>query len=108
MVTLKKLLTNFNPFSKITQEEYNFITGKIIVLFPRENSGTYFVPPVKKNESFSGKPLFAKGKLVDKIRNTLYKSGEKRKSKTEIEQGESVKKNRYLEELKGFFYITYV
>lgn len=96
---------NFNvltPFSKIEYEEYNIITGKIIVLFPKESSGTYFVPPVKKNESISGKPLFAKGKLVDKIRNTLYKSGEKRKSKAESDESELAKKNKLIEELKGF------
>lgn len=91
----------FTYFSKITYEEYNILTAKIIALFPFENTGTYFVPPIKKRQSISGKPSFAKGKLVDKIRNTLYKSGEKRKKSTSEENVIPNKTKKY-EELKGF------
>lgn len=50
-------------------------------MFPKENIGTYFVPPIKKSLSLKGKPVFAKGKLVDKVRNILYQSGERRRQK---------------------------
>lgn len=38
--------------------------------------GTYYVAPVKKKDSIHGKPIVARGKLVDKAKNVLYKSGE--------------------------------
>lgn len=63
------------------------MAGKIITLFPTENIGTYFVRPVPKSQSKTGKSVFAKGKLLDKIRNLLYKSGEKRRVSTPIESG---------------------
>lgn len=34
----------------------------------------YYVAAVKKNNSPNGKPILAKGKLVDKCRNVIYKN----------------------------------
>lgn len=92
-------------FSRINHEEYNIITSKIIALFPTENAGIYFVPPVKKRDSISGKPGFAKGKLVDKIRNTLFKSGERKRKFTGKENADhsTPKKSKNLAELQGLF-----
>jgi hypothetical protein len=42
-----------------------------------ECSSTYYIPAVPKNESLIGRPLMAKGKLVDKCKNMLYKSDDK-------------------------------
>lgn len=78
-------------FRKITYDEYNSLAGKIITLFPTENTGTYFVRPIPKSKSKTGKPVFAKGKLLDKIRNLLYKSGERKRVSTPIESGHSSK-----------------
>lgn len=90
-------------FSRINHEEYNILTSKIIALFPTENAGTYFVPPIKKRDSISGKPCFAKGKLVDKIRNTLYKSGERKRKNSEKENNQNTsKRSKNLQELQGF------
>ncbi|XP_026321486.1 uncharacterized protein LOC113231398 isoform X2 [Hyposmocoma kahamanoa] len=61
---------------RITYEEYNIISAKIISLFPKESIGTYFTKPIKKNNSFNGRSTVARGKLVDKVRNLLYKYGD--------------------------------
>lgn len=58
--------------SRLKFEEYNIITSKIISLFPNETSFTYFVPAIKKSESNIGRPILAKGKLVNKVRNVLF------------------------------------
>lgn len=93
--------------SRINHEEYNILTSKIIALFPTENAGTYYVPSVKKRDSISGKPVFAKGKLVDKIRNTLYKSGERKRKLSEKENNDSItsKRSENIHELQGLHII---
>lgn len=58
--------------SRLNFEEYNLLTSKIIALFPSESTYTYFVPAITKNESRTGKPILAKGKLVNKVRNILF------------------------------------
>ncbi|KAL4713684.1 hypothetical protein ACJJTC_004215 [Scirpophaga incertulas] len=65
---------------KIFYEDYNFIAAKIISLFPKESIGTYFTNPVTKRQSTSGRPIAARGKLVDKVRNLLYKYGERKRA----------------------------
>lgn len=42
-------------------------------LFPSECSATYYVPAIKKINSHTGRPILARGKLVDKCRNLIYK-----------------------------------
>lgn len=61
----------------MTHIQYNFITSKILNLFPNESSSTYYISSVSKNSSPTGKPILAKGKLIDKCRNMLYKSSDK-------------------------------
>ncbi|XP_073954046.1 uncharacterized protein [Choristoneura fumiferana] len=63
--------------SKLRAEDYNLIAARIVSLFPSENIGTYFMRAVPTAKSISGKYIPAKGKLVDKVRNLLYISGEK-------------------------------
>ncbi|GBP43090.1 hypothetical protein EVAR_96352_1 [Eumeta japonica] len=70
---------------KITFDEYNFLAAKIITLFPAENIGTYFVRPVSKSQSACGKPTFARGKLIDKVRNFLYKSDAHKRSTSTVQ-----------------------
>lgn len=41
---------------------------------------------------------------MDKIRNTLHKSGEKRKSKTESDQTVKQQKTKHVEDLRGSFF----
>ncbi|KAI8427482.1 hypothetical protein MSG28_002015 [Choristoneura fumiferana] len=63
--------------NKLRAEDYNLIAARIVSLFPSENIGTYFMRAVPTAKSISGKYIPAKGKLVDKVRNLLYISGEK-------------------------------
>lgn len=61
--------------------------------------GTYYVPPIKKNESVKGKSIPAKGKLVDKCRNILYRAGErinKRKNEDDDRFNKILKKDEVL------------
>lgn len=82
----------------MTHEEYNIISAKIVSLFPTETVGTYFVRPVQKRDSLSGKSILAKGKLVDKVRNLLYMSGERKKK---VVDETATRQNSNSE---GFFY----
>lgn len=63
--------------SRLKHDEFNVIAAKIVTLFPKEALGTYYVEPIKKRDSLNGKSIPAKGKLVDKCRNILYKAGER-------------------------------
>lgn len=58
--------------SRLTHEQYNVLAAKIVGLFPSEYSGTYYVPAIRKAISKSGRPILAKGKLVDKCKNLLH------------------------------------
>lgn len=60
---------------------YSKLTEKIQNLFPNESPRTYYIKPIRKNKSSTGKSIRARGKLVDKVRNLLFKSGEKRRKK---------------------------
>ncbi|KAL4710274.1 hypothetical protein ACJJTC_003554 [Scirpophaga incertulas] len=59
---------------RLSYEDYNILTGKIITLFPKETAGTYFTRPIKKKFSTTGKSIPARGKLIDKVRNFLFQS----------------------------------
>lgn len=75
----------FSFYSRLRHDEYNKIGAKIVDLFPKEALGTYYVPPIKKHDSLTGKSTLAKGKLVDKVRNLIHKCQEavpKRKRKS--------------------------
>lgn len=63
------------PFSRLTHEQYNILTSKIINLFPTEFTGSYYVPAIRKCDSPTGRPVLAKGKLVDKCKNLIYACG---------------------------------
>lgn len=56
--------------------------------------GTYFVPPVKKRDSLNGKCVLARGKLVDKVKNLVYKCGEaepkRKRRKTDNNDSETI------------------
>ncbi|KAK5648037.1 hypothetical protein RI129_002929 [Pyrocoelia pectoralis] len=58
--------------NRLRHEEYNKISAKIITLFPTEIMGIYYVPPIKKQYSTTGKSIVARGKLVDKLKNIIY------------------------------------
>ncbi|KAK4886435.1 hypothetical protein RN001_002706 [Aquatica leii] len=40
---------------RLSHEEYNIITAKIVSLFPSETSSTYYVPAIKKTNSHTGR-----------------------------------------------------
>lgn len=63
-------------FSRLKQDQYQLITDKIIRLFPRESEATYYCPYMPKKDSKTGKCVLAKGRIVDKVRNILYRSGD--------------------------------
>ncbi|CAH0553157.1 unnamed protein product [Brassicogethes aeneus] len=71
-----KHIFNFIVKCRLQHDHYNIITAKIISLFPGEHSQIYYVPAIKKKESILKKSVLAKGKLVDKVKNLLYKTGE--------------------------------
>lgn len=54
----------------------------------------YILFPRLKKDSISGKPGFAKGKLVDKIRNTLFKSGEHKRKLSDKENVDCIKSKK--------------
>lgn len=78
---------------RITYEEYNVLAAKIITLFPKESIGTYFTKPIKKIDSINGRSTVARGKLVDKVRNLLYKYGDRKRSASESESTPPPKKS---------------
>lgn len=49
---------------------------KIVDEFPTEISSTYYIPYISKTNSANGRCTYAKGRLVDKIRNLLHLSGD--------------------------------
>lgn len=55
----------------MTNNEIEIIATKISELFPNETSETYYVPPTKLLFNETIKVSIARGKLVDKHRNTL-------------------------------------
>ncbi|KAK9674911.1 hypothetical protein QE152_g40770, partial [Popillia japonica] len=61
---------------RLKQEQYGVITNKIIQLFPEEVGATYYSPYVPKRSNGGGKCVLAKGRLVDKVRNILFRSGD--------------------------------
>lgn len=75
-------------FSRLRQEEFNILGSKIIGLFPTETLGVYYCPPIKKSENPFKKSVMAKGKLVNQMRNILFRSGDtvaRRSEKRKIE-----------------------
>ncbi|KAB0803135.1 hypothetical protein PPYR_00105 [Photinus pyralis] len=60
-----------NYTTHLKNEDFNFLSSKIIALFPCETKEAYYLPPIKKRDSRDNKPGVAKGKLVDKFRNKL-------------------------------------
>lgn len=51
-------------------------------MFPKESIGTYFTHPIKKRDSINGRSTIARGKLVDKVRNLIYKYGDRKRGHT--------------------------
>ncbi|CAH0561713.1 unnamed protein product [Brassicogethes aeneus] len=68
---ITKKIFNFIVKHRMTHGDYNLISAKILLLFPKECMGTYYVPAVGKKRSLTNKSIIAKGKLVDKVRNLL-------------------------------------
>lgn len=52
------------------------LAAKIITLFPTETMGVYYCPPIRKGEHPLKKSVMAKGKLVNQVRNILFRSGD--------------------------------
>lgn len=94
---------NLCYFSRLTHEQFNILTSKVVSLFPNEYPGTYYVPAVKKSESKSGRPVLAKGKLVDKCKNLLHSCADviPRKRKSANNEELHTNKKLSLENLDG-------
>ncbi|XP_071629473.1 uncharacterized protein [Temnothorax longispinosus] len=78
---------------RLTHSQFQLITSKILSLFPNECGSTYYIPAVPKNLSPTGRPVMARGKLVDKCRNMLYTSDDiqyVRKRKCQSENSDEV------------------
>lgn len=72
--------------SRLKHPEYNILTSKIISLFPNESASTYYVPAIRKADSTNRKHILARGKLVDKTKNLIFLSGERRRKSTPEEE----------------------
>ncbi|KAL4720692.1 hypothetical protein ACJJTC_010139 [Scirpophaga incertulas] len=88
-IIIRHLFT-FIVNKRLTYDDYTVLSGKIITLFPKESAATYFTRPIKKSDSFIGKSVPAKGKLIDRVRNLLFQSGER---KRKIIHGKRLLKN---------------
>ncbi|KAG5897707.1 hypothetical protein JTB14_007545 [Gonioctena quinquepunctata] len=64
-----KLMFKYHVTHILEHEDYNIIAAKIITLFPTEATQTYYIPSVRKKDSFN------RNQLVDKARNLIYRSG---------------------------------
>ncbi|KAL4703435.1 hypothetical protein ACJJTC_008154, partial [Scirpophaga incertulas] len=94
-----KTLLETSPLRRLTYDDYTVLSGKIITLFPKESAATYFTRPIKKSDSFIGKSVPAKGKLIDRVRNLLFQSGErKRKCSTNNTENIEIKRKRIINE----------
>lgn len=63
-------------FSRLVNEDYNLLGAKIIGLFPSESLAMHYCPPIRKANHPLKKSVMAKGKLVNQVRNILFKSGD--------------------------------
>ncbi|KAL4705891.1 hypothetical protein ACJJTC_017473 [Scirpophaga incertulas] len=97
-IIIRHLFT-FIVNKRLTYDDYTVLSGKIITLFPKESAATYFTRPIKKSDSFIGKSVPAKGKLIDRVRNLLFQSGErKRKCSTNNTENIEIKRKRIINE----------
>ncbi|CAH0547165.1 unnamed protein product [Brassicogethes aeneus] len=71
-----KHLYNYIVKKRLSREEYNMLAAKIISIFPTETLGVYYCPPIRKGEHPLKKSVMAKGKLVNQVRNILFRSGD--------------------------------
>lgn len=97
-IIIKKVF-NFIVTHRLTHSDYNILTSKIITLFPKECAGTYYVPAIRKKNSPINRPVVAKGKLVDKVRNLLrvnreIKSDTEKNVTVESEFDQSIKNDK--------------
>ncbi|CAH1176704.1 unnamed protein product [Phaedon cochleariae] len=72
---IMKHMFKYHVTHRLKHEDYNIITAKIITLFLTEATQTYYIPSVKKKDSFNRNSIAARGKLVDKARNLVHRSG---------------------------------
>ncbi|XP_074032341.1 uncharacterized protein isoform X2 [Leptinotarsa decemlineata] len=70
---IMKHLYNHIIKQRLSHDEYTILAAKIVQLFPTETTGIYYIPAIKKRHSVTGKSIVAKGRLVDKCRNIIYK-----------------------------------
>ncbi|XP_031334783.1 uncharacterized protein LOC116164711 [Photinus pyralis] len=78
-----KHIYNYIIRSPLTHGDYNKIVSKIINLFPNENMGTYYVPPILKADHPAGRSQRSMGKLPNRVRNIRFLSGDTKKRKTD-------------------------
>lgn len=60
-------------FRYLKHQDYEILVHKIQKCFPNEEKSIYYIPPVPKNYSKFNKSKLARGKLVDKFRNSIFK-----------------------------------
>lgn len=56
--------------------EYEYIAKKITNLFPKENGAEYYSPSLRKRERNCKSAAYQQGKLVNKVRNIIYRCEE--------------------------------
>lgn len=78
-------------------KDYNRLAGQIITLFPNETTGTYYVPPIRKCNSSTGRSIVAKGRLVDKCKNVISRCGDAVPKRKRVNE-ESVEEKKSFED----------
>ncbi|KAG5892754.1 hypothetical protein JTB14_027018 [Gonioctena quinquepunctata] len=72
---IMKHMFKYHVTHRLKHADYNIIRAKIIKLFPTEATQTYYIPSVRKKDSFNRNSIAARGKLMNKARNLIHKSG---------------------------------
>ncbi|XP_074096558.1 uncharacterized protein LOC141525815 [Cotesia typhae] len=81
---VKVLICGLFPWlqtNMMKEHHYLSLIKKIHVHFPQEPLGVYYMSPVPKHSSSTNKAIPMRGKLVDKVKNTLFTTGIGRKRK---------------------------
>ncbi|CAH0555132.1 unnamed protein product [Brassicogethes aeneus] len=82
---------DFHVKHRLAHKDYLKISDKIQSLFPRESGNLYYIAGIKKSISPNNKSVCAKGKLIDKAKNLIFKGGYARPTrKRKIQENETL------------------
>lgn len=71
MFRLDTTINEIYFFSRLVNEDFEFLAREITKIFPNERKEVYYIPAIRKRHSRDNKCGFARGKLLDKYKNKL-------------------------------------